>query len=367
MMRLILCGVITALLFATSCTREYALAPAQPPAVIQDSLLTEKLSFPWEILWGPDNYIWMTERDGRISRVNPATGAVLPLLTIPEVHAESDGGLLGMALHPDFQTNPYVFVAYNYEQERSYLLKVVRYTYANGALTDPFTVIERIPASRSGRNGCRLLAGPDNSLYITTGDIADLSLPQNPQSLNGKILRISFNGAIPADNPDPSNPVWVTGLRNAQGLVFAGNKLFCSEHGADTDDEINILTPGGNYGWPDVAGLCNTPEEAPFCQSNNVKEPIVVWTPNVAVAGMDYYNHDAIPQWKNSLLVAALKGSKLIQLQLNNSQSAVNDVYDHFENKYGRIRDLCIAPAGDVYFCTSNGNNDVIVRVSAAP
>ena len=186
MMRLILCCVLTTLLFAASCTREYAVAPAPPPAIIQDSLLTEKLSFPWEILWGPDNYIWMTEREGRISRVNPSTGAVLPLITIADVHAASDGGLLGMALHPDFQTTPYVFVAYNYEHERNYFLKVVRYTYANGALTDPTTVIESIPASRTGRNGCRLLAGPDNTLYITTGDIADLSLPQDPQSLNGK-------------------------------------------------------------------------------------------------------------------------------------------------------------------------------------
>lgn len=333
----------------------------QQPTEITDKILTSNLNHPWEILWGPDDFIWMTERGGRISRVNPANGQVSPVFTVPDVQSNGEGGLLGMVHHPSFTTNPFLYIVYNYNNN-GYKEKVVRYTYNGTTLTNPTILLDNIAAS-SIHNGSRLMI-TDNKIFITTGDAANQPLSQNTSSLNGKLLRLNLDGSIPSDNPLPNNPLWSFGHRNAQGLVLAGSKLFSSEHGPNTDDEINIIERGRNYGWPTVHGLCNTTEEQNFCTANNVKEPIMVWTPTIAVSGMDYYNADAISQWKNSLLVATLKNSRLYQLKLNDAQTGIVETNEFFTNKYGRIRDICISPAGKVYMCTSNGNDDKIIEVS---
>jgi glucose/arabinose dehydrogenase len=330
---------------------------------IKDTVITEGLQYPWEILWGPDNFIWMTERGGKISRVNPSTGAVLPLYTISEVVANGEGGLLGMVLHPNFATNPYVYVAYNYNSG-GYKEKVVRFTYNGTTLSSPVTIIDNITAA-SIHNGCRLLISPDLKLFITTGDAANQALPQNISAVNGKVLRINLDGSIPADNPVAGNPYWSSGHRNPQGLVFANNILYSSEHGPDTDDEVNIIEKGRNYGWPNVRGFCNETGEQTFCAANNVREPLKAWTPTAAACGLDYYNHDLIPQWKNSLLMATLKNSRLYQLKLNDSFTTITETNEYFTSDYGRMRDICISPAGKVYICTGNGgNNDKIIEIS---
>jgi PQQ-dependent dehydrogenase (s-GDH family) len=328
---------------------------------LKDIAIVSGLSFPWEIIWGPDNNIWMTERGGRISRVNPATGSVTTLLNIAEVVSNNEGGLLGMALHPNFSSTPQVFVVYNYNAGSSYREKVVRYTYNGSTLTNPLILLDNIAAS-SIHNGSRLLIGPDLKLYITTGDASNQSLPQNTSSVNGKVLRINLDGTIPPDNPVPGNPYWSLGHRNPQGLVFANNKLYSSEHGPTSDDEINIIEKGKNYGWPTVMGFCEGSEQT-FCNANNVVQPLKTWTPTAAVCGLDYYNSDLIPQWKNSLLVVALKNARLYQMKLNANFTAITETNEYFINDYGRMRDLCISPAGKVYICTSNGSNDKIIEI----
>jgi len=330
---------------------------------IKNKILTENLHFPWEILWGPDNKIWMTERGGRISRVDTANGKVTPVFTIAEVKAQGEGGLLGMALHPHFSAHPYVYVAYDYEQGDAYKGKIVRYLFNGTTLTSPFTIIDNINASGI-HNGCRLLISADLKLFITTGDASNQSLPQNNVALNGKILRLNLDGSIPADNPVAGSAIWSKGHRNPQGLVFANSILYSSEHGPDSDDEINIIEKGRNYGWPEVKGFCNEPSEADFCKANNVKEPIKAWTPTIAVSGMDFYNSDLIPQWKNSLLVATLKNNRLMQLKLNAAHTAVAATTEFLTNEYGRLRDICVSPGGKVYICTSNGENDKIIELS---
>ena len=236
---------------------------------VKDSVIVQGLNYPWEILWGSDNHIWMTERGGKISRVNPATGTVSVLHTITEVVSNGEGGLLGMVLHPNFSTTPHVFVAYNYNSG-GYKEKVVRYSYNGTTLASPITIIENITAS-SIHNGCRLLITPDLKLFITTGDAANQSLPQNIFSTNGKVLRLNLDGTVPADNPVAGNPYWSFGHRNAQGLVFANNILYSSEHGPSSDDELNIIEKGRNYGWPTVPGFCDAGTEQIFCTANNVR------------------------------------------------------------------------------------------------
>lgn len=337
---------------------------AIPPgtATINVRVLTQGLSFPWEIIWGPDNMIWMTERGGRISKVNPANGSVTPLLTIPDVKSQGEGGLLGMALHPDFNLTPHVFVAYNYDRGGEYREKIVRYIYTGNTLSNPQVIFDNIDAAGI-HNGCRLLI-VDQKLYITTGDAADQSLPQKTSSVNGKILRVNLDGTIPPDNPIPGNAVWTYGHRNPQGLVFANGILYSSEHGPDTDDEINIIEKGKNYGWPDVKGFCNTSGEQSFCATNSVREPIQAWTPTIAACGLDYYQHNLIAEWKNSLLLCTLRGTRLVQLKLNDSHTAITSSGEFVRDDYGRLRDICISPDGKVYICTGNGNDDKILCIT---
>lgn len=355
---------IISLTFFSQCKKSGNNPGTPPPSTvaIKDSAIVTGLNHPWEILWGQDNFIWMTERSGKISRVNPTTGVVSLLHTITEVVTNGEGGLLGMVMHPNFSANPYVYVSYNYNSG-GYKEKVVRFTYTGTALTSPFTIIENIPAA-SIHNGSRLVITPDLKLFISTGDAANQSLPQNTSSLSGKILRLNLDGTIPADNPVAGNPYWSLGHRNPQGLVYANSILYSSEHGPSTDDEINIIEKGRNYGWPNVAGFCDPGSEQTFCTTNNVKEPLKAWTPTIATSGLDYYNNDLIPQWKNSLLLVALKESRMYQLKLDADNTSISSTTEFFAGTYGRMRDLCISPTGKVYICTSNGgNNDKIIEI----
>ncbi|MEJ8757552.1 PQQ-dependent sugar dehydrogenase [Pontibacter sp. H259] len=347
----------------TGCNGDDTTNPDLPDADLEDKVITENLSHPWEMVWGPDNHIWITERAGKVSRINPETGAITIVATITEVEARGEGGLLGMALHPNFNATPEVYLVYNYSKSGTYTEKVVKYRYNRSTLTNPVILVDNIAAS-SIHNGSRLLITPDLKLFITTGDAANSSSAQDLNSLNGKVLRINLDGSIPTDNPTKSSPIWSFGHRNAQGLVLVNNKLCSSEHGPSNDDEINIIEKGRNYGWPTIHGFCDDGSETDFCEQNNVVEPLKAYTPTIAVSGMDYYNNGQIPQWKNSLLVATLKDNTLYQFKLNNAGTEITESNEFYRGKYGRLRDVLVAPNGKVYLATSNGSNDKIIEIS---
>ena len=324
------------------------------------------LNFPWEILWGKDDKIWMTERGGRVSRINPRDGETEFSFSITEVFAQGEGGLLGMVQHPDFMNNGHFYVVYNYNRSGTYTEKVVRYTYnqATNSVANPTTILDNLPAAGI-HHGSRLVIVGDK-LFITTGDANDIRLVQNRGSLAGKILRLNLDGSIPSDNPTAGSPVWTLGHRNPQGMVFANNTLYISDHGSNIEDELNIIERNRNYGWSNVNGPCNEPDEISFCKTNNVREPL--WSTGsrtIAVCGIDYYNNDRIPGWRNSLLMATLKDATLYQFQLSNNGQSITGTREFFRGNWGRLRDLCISPSGRVYVCTSNGgNNDRIVEIS---
>lgn len=317
--------------------------------VIRDSLF-----IPWELVYGPDNHIWFTQKNGYICRMEPASGKIDTLYNETNTRIQGEGGMLGLVLHPQFATQPYVYVAYNYIDASVYKQRLVRYTYnsASNILQTPSIIFDNINAANI-HNGCRLLI-IDNYLYVTTGDAAATSNSQNISSLNGKVLRIGLDGSIPADNPITGSALWSWGHRNAQGLVYANGKLYESEHGANSDDEINIIEKGRNYGWPTVQGYCNTPAEITFCTDSNVAEPIEAWTPTLAVCGMDYYDHPMFPQLQKSLIMATLKDTTLYQLKLNGVNDDISTVNKISLVKYKRLRDLCISPDGRIYVSTSN-------------
>lgn len=249
------------------------------PTTVTASALAANLSTIWELAWGPDNFIWMTERAGRISRVNPATGQVLPLLTIADVTENNESGLLGLVLDPDFATTPYVYVVYNYTDAGVLKEKLVRFTYSAAAntLTAPRVLLGNLVATTT-HSGSRLLILPDRTLLMTTGDAQQQPDAQNMASLNGKILRLNLDGTVPANNPTPGSYGYTLGHRNPQGLVqLPDGRIYSSEHGPNNDDEINRIEAGRNYGWPTVEGLCDLPAEMTFCTANNVREPLTTY------------------------------------------------------------------------------------------
>lgn len=334
-----------------------------PDVELKTRTVSAGLSHVWEMVYGPDQQLWITERGGKISRVNPQTGAVSLLLNVPDVVSNGEGGLLGMAINPQFSTNPWVYVVYNYNSASGYKEKVVRYTYSGTALTSPLTILDLIPAS-SIHNGSRLLISNDQKLFISTGDASEASNAQNTGSLSGKILRVNMDGSIPADNPIANSRVWSYGHRNPQGLVQVGAKLYASEHGPNNDDEVNLILKGRNYGWPNVEGFCDKPAEQTFCSANNVVEPLMAWTPTIATSGLTYYNSDLIPQFKNSLLLLSLKASKFTQLKLNEAGDKILGSKDFFVNEFGRLRAICQSPDGKIYIGSSNGSNDKIIEIN---
>lgn len=346
--------ILLLLIFVAGCSKSSNSQINIGATNIDTTTVLQNIATPWELIWGPDNQLWFTEREGRVNRADPENGYNTVILTIAEVYQKGESGLLGMALHPEFSSMPFVYLVYTYLDSPMIREKLVRYTWNGSNLTQPETLLTDIPAN-SYHDGSRLAFGPDGKLYMSTGDAGYPPNSQNLTVLAGKILRLNDDGSIPADNPIPGSYVWAFGLRNSQGLVFAPDgTLYGSEHGPSSDDEVNILEMKRNYGWPEVVGYCDTPPEQIFCGQHNVREPIYAWTPTLAVAGIDHYHHDAIPEWQNSLIMASLKASTLYSLKLDESGTAIIKVTAYFNNTWGRLRDVCISPAGDVYLAVSN-------------
>ncbi|MEM9820966.1 MAG: PQQ-dependent sugar dehydrogenase [Bacteroidota bacterium] len=350
---------------------------AQTTISLDNTTLTERevavgIQVPWEILWGPDDHIWVTEKRGQVLRIDPENGNVTTVLNIQNlVDSGAEPGLLGMALHPDFTNTPLVYLVYNYlvggfnTQER-----LVSYSWDGNTLNNPTILLDGIDGGGI-HNGSRLLISNDQKILMTTGDVGSGNLSQNMNSLNGKLLRINLDGSIPTDNPDPDSYIFSYGHRNAQGLTYGPNgQLYSSEHGAQSSDEFNLIEVDRNYGWPTVQGACNTSSEINFCNAFNVREPLREWTPCVAVNGLEFYDHPAIPEWQGSMLMAVLGGfvqdPRVSVLHFNSDGTEVVGE-DQYFTSFGRIRDLCVNPHnGAVYFATngawypSTGPNRII-------
>jgi glucose/arabinose dehydrogenase len=329
--------------------------PQTPNAELGTEVVASGLDTVWEVAWGPDGFIWFTERGGRISRLNPQTGAHA-LVGQVAVSESGEGGLMGLTFHPDFGTEPWVYAAHSYSSPGGTRNRIIRLRFDGTTLGSQQIVLADIPGS-SIHNGSRLAIGPDRFLYVTTGDAADAAIAQNRDALAGKILRLTLDGQAAPGNPFGSR-TWTYGHRNPQGMAFAPDgSLYISEHGASDNDEVNRIEAGRNYGWPTVRGRCDGDAgagETSFCSANNVAEPMEIWTPTIAPAGLAYYDSPLIPEFRRSLLVATLKDATLYRLALSSDGRAVTSTEKLFVRDFGRLRAVLVAPDGSIYLGTSN-------------
>jgi aldose sugar dehydrogenase len=316
------------------------------------------LVIPWEIEFGPDGTLWTSERIGIMSRIDPENGTKKVILDRRDiVYTEQETGMLGFTWHPDFPDSPYVYVAYVGGKKSKFWRVVERYTYTNDTLHSPVELFKLDPAE-TYHQGCRLDVGPDRKLWVTMGDSPGVDSAAADSTLIGKILRMNLDGSVPDDNPIPGLLLYSKGHRNVQGFTRLPNgNIWTSEHGNVTEDEVNLLQPNGNYGWPIVQGMCDDEEfERPYCDSAGVIEP--KWSSGnestVAPCGMQYYNHDRYPVLKNSLLMTTLKNGTLFQFTLNDDGTDIVAVREHLQRSMGRMRDVAISPDGRIFLCTSN-------------
>ena len=400
-------------------------------------VLTTGLESPWEITWGPDGFLWITERVGkRVTRVDPTTGDKKTAGTIDEVLVGPQQGLLGMALHPGFLREggrDFVYVTYTYDSQPGQAnvrrAKIVQLSYdpTTHTLGRPKEILAGIPAG-TDHNGGRLAFGPDGMLYLTNGDQGgnqseNLCTPSRAQSLptaeeirsknwssyTGKILRLTPDGEIPRDNPTINgvqSHIYSYGHRNPQGIAFGPDgTLYSSEHGPNSDDEINVIEAGKNYGWPHVAGYrddqayvyhnwsaaldCDSLTRNKQHNSNAVpgqketewssldfREPIItmytvpnthnfedptckgaffICWPSIAPTGLAFYPSDGpISRWRHSLLATTLKHGALYRFKLTPDGRSIKDIEQTFVT-VNRYRDLSLGPDGKtVYIVTDS-------------
>jgi glucose/arabinose dehydrogenase len=358
--------------------------------ILNEREVVNGLDVPWEIKWGPDNYLWVTERSGLVSRINVETGDKHIILDIQsDVWDSNEAGLLGMEIHPLFNEGyPYVFLAYTYLSSGA-KEKIVYYEYDQNLdqLINEVILLDGLDGN-STHIGCRLLAMDDLTMLITTGDAQDWDASQDINELTGKTLRMSINptdgtmGSPAVDNPIPGSLVWSLGHRNAQGLAIgANNIIYSSEHGPSNDDELNILSSGSNYGWPNVQGYCdnlsvdyyyasdlsNNYTETDYCEDNNIVDAI--WSSGsstIATSDIIWYYHPSIPEFQNTLLMTVLKDKMLVRFEFTDDGQEVTEYTEFFNNEWGRLRDICVSPDGKIYLATngyswpSQGPNEII-------
>lgn len=312
------------------------------------------LEVPWEVAFLPGGDLLVTERPGRLVRLpNPGSGQgpVSPAdgarWSIPGVREVGEGGLMGLALHPEFAENGWVYVMLTGEGAGGVENRVERYRLTEEGPTDRTVILGDIPGARF-HDGGRIAFGPDGMLYVTTGDATEAQLAQDRESLAGKILRLDEEGGAAPDNPFDTR-VWSWGHRNPQGLAWDDrDQLWSTEHGRSGLqsglDEVNRIQPGLNYGWPEIQGDEDAPDmEPPVVHSG----PEYTWAP----AGAAW--------WEGRLFFAGLRGEALYEVR---PQETSPEPRAHFHGDYGRIRAVRVGPDGALYFSTSNRDGRGRVR-----
>ena len=307
---------------------------------VEASVIATNLEVPWGFAFLPNGAALFTERDsGRLLRMD-ASGNIEEVQTLP-TRGYGEGGSLGLAVSPDYEEDGYVYAYYTTDQDN----RVVRFRLGE----EPEPILTGIPFN-SYHDGGRIAFGPDGMLYIATGDAGNPANSQDRNSLGGKILRLRPDGRVPEDNPFPNSPVYSYGHRNVEGLAWdAEGRLYASEFGQDAFDEVNLIRPGDNYGWPEFEG--DGGEEA---EAAGYVNPVTTWsTSEASPSGAEILKNGVIPQWEGDLFVAALRGERLWRLELGPDGNVIRR-HQLLRDEVGRIRNVVQAPDGSLWVTTSN-------------
>lgn len=362
-------------IFAQGATEKTQPILGEVPQKVEDVFLPEvkgikvevwvdSLTIPWSLRFLPDGDALVAQRSGSIVRIPQGKNQQVHYLTVPGVVHEVDAGLMGLALHPDFENNSWIYVMHAYRNEQHELLsKVVRLTHQGETAIMNKIIMENIPAHAIHLGG-RIEFGPDGMLYIGTGDMSQPFVAQDLEILAAKILRITPEGGIPTDNPFENSPIYSYGHRVVQGFAWDPETglFFNSEHGpsgAEIEngvkyrDEINKVEKGGNHGWPMVVGAPGIPEYV---------DPKVIWNKGaVPPAGMTFY--------KGDLYVASLGSQALLRIVFDKENDyeviKIERWFSYAPSKgiYGRMRDVTIGPDGHLYVTTSNTDGRAPLRI----
>ena len=338
------------------------------PETIEVENWLENLNVPWELVFLPEsNRALITERDGRILQVEDGQLQNESYLEL-DIDSRGEGGLMGIAHHPDFPKKPYIYLMYTYTSgNRNLYNRVSRFTDQGKQAVEEEIIIDQIPAGNN-HNGGRIAFGPDGMLYITTGETFNREIALDLDNLGGKILRLTPTGNIPKDNPFGNSPVYSLGHRNPQGIDWhpETGDLFISDHGPSGEDglrakdRIKVVEAGSNFGWPDKIG---------YFENGKYANPLIMWKETVPPSGITFYQED--------LYVGTLGSESLVKIKLDRDNDKYNvQKIEHLFNdgrgnaSYGRIRKAVVGPDGYLYFLTNNRdgrgrpreNDDKILR-----
>ena len=323
-------------------------------------VITDQLERPWSLQVMPNTDLLVTERGGKLFRIEHGSGRKEYISGLPEVFYAGQGGLFDVILHPEHDSNKLVYFSYaggDYSSNATYLAKAQLKNNSLIGVENLF--IGTVRQGTANHYGGKLIFLPDNTLLLTVGDGFDYRIDaQNPSSLLGKTVRLRDDGSIPVDNPKSkegtNSPVWTLGHRNPQGLAYDPTRkiIYLHEHGPRGGDEINILKKGANYGWPITTfGIdYNGARISPYTERPGIEPPLHYWTPSIAPSGLAVYQGEAFPDWTGHLLVGAL-----VDREIRRINPATGDEFYLLRELGQRVRDIRIGGKGQIYVLTDEG------------
>jgi glucose/arabinose dehydrogenase len=333
--------------------------------------VTGGLEHPWCVAFLPDGRMLVTEREGRL-RIVSKDGKLepKPVAGVPEVVQRGQSGLFDVALDPRYAENHFIWLAYTASGDGGIGTELARARLGNGRLEDLKVIFREEPKGRraSIQFGGRILFDREGHVFLTLGDLGDKERAQRPDDDAGSVIRLNLDGSIPKDNPFVGKPGWKPakldlGHRNMQGAAFnpATGALWTHEHGPQGGDEINIIRPGRNYGWPVITYGVNYGTGTRIGEGTSkpgMEQPLYYWVPSIAPSGMMFYTGDKFPKWKGNLFVGSLKFGLLVRLRLDGDKVAHEE---RMLNKaLGRIRDVRQGPDGLIYLVTDEENGALV-------
>lgn len=333
--------------------------------------LVHGLDHPWGLAFVPGGDMLVTERPGRLLRIDGVTLQPRPVRGLPNIAEVGQGGLLDVTLHPEFHSNQLVYFSFAGADDRGVGTEVARGRLAGDALVGVEVIFRALPKSNGGRHfGSRLLFDAGGHLLITLGDRGERTRAQNLSDHAGSVIRINDDGSVPEDNPFAATAgarpeIYTYGNRNVQGIALdaSSGRIWAHEHGPQGGDEVNILASGRNYGWPVITYGRNYVTGTKIGEGTHkqgMEQPRHYWTPSIAPSGMTVYTGDKFPAWRGNLLVGALKYRLLVRLE-ERDQVIVHEER-MLEDVLGRIRDVRTGPDGYIYLLTDHADG-VLARL----